>query len=136
MTYDTKIAIVVRNDLPIWKQLNLTAFLAGGLAGAYPEIIGEPYRDADGLLYTSLIRQPVLVFGASAEALKRARQRAVDRNVKVAVYTEALFQTSNDADNRAQVAAAHGPDLDLVGLGIHAERKVFDKIVDKLELLS
>jgi hypothetical protein len=136
MNYDTKIGVVVRKDLPTWKQLNLTAFIAGGLAGAFPEIVGEPYRDGDGLLYTPLVRQPVLIYGADLEALRRARQRAVDRQVRVAVYTEALFQTSNDADNRAAVARVAGSDLDLVGLGIYAERRVFDKIVDRLQLLS
>ena len=45
MTFDTKIAIVVRESLAQWQKLNVTAFLAGGLAGVYPEIVGERYRD-------------------------------------------------------------------------------------------
>ena len=52
--FDTKIAIVVREDLATWQKLNVTAFLMSGVVGAAPEIIGEPYRDAgctDRLLY-------------------------------------------------------------------------------------
>jgi hypothetical protein len=43
---------------------NVAAFLSGALAGTYPEIIGEPYRDADGRLYTPMIREPVFIYGA------------------------------------------------------------------------
>lgn len=46
--FDTKIAIVVRDDLQVWQKLNVTAFLMSGVVGAAPEIIGEPYRDAAG----------------------------------------------------------------------------------------
>ena len=44
--FDTKIAIVVRDDLATWQKLNVTAFLTSGIVGASPDIIGEAYRDA------------------------------------------------------------------------------------------
>jgi len=44
--FETKVAILVREDLPVWQKLNVTAFLATGIAGAAPEAIGEPYIDA------------------------------------------------------------------------------------------
>jgi hypothetical protein len=34
MTFDTKIAIVVRDDLAVWQKLNVTAFLTSGIVGA------------------------------------------------------------------------------------------------------
>jgi hypothetical protein len=46
--FDTKIAIVIRDDLLVWQKLNVTAFLMSGIIGAAPEIIGEPYQDAAG----------------------------------------------------------------------------------------
>ena len=46
--FDTKIAIVVREDLATWQKLNVTAFLMSGVVGANPAMIGEPYRDAAG----------------------------------------------------------------------------------------
>ena len=49
MRFDTKIAIVLRDDLETWQKLNVTAFLASGVA-ANPELLGEPYADADGTL--------------------------------------------------------------------------------------
>ncbi|MGO7202655.1 DUF2000 family protein, partial [Rhizobium ruizarguesonis] len=43
--FDTKIAVVLRNNLAGWQKLNVTAFLMTGIAGGHPEIIGEAYRD-------------------------------------------------------------------------------------------
>ena len=79
MRYDTKIAIVVRDDLATWQKLNIASFLAGGLAGTSPELAGEPYRDASGRFYGPLIRQPVLIFAASAAELTSVLQRAQQR---------------------------------------------------------
>ena len=45
MTFDTKIAIVVRDDLAMWQKLNVTAFLTTGIVGATEGLLGEPYED-------------------------------------------------------------------------------------------
>ena len=50
--HDTKIAIIVRDDLATWQKLNVTAFLMSGITGANPDIIGQTYRDT--LYYTHL----------------------------------------------------------------------------------
>lgn len=134
MRYDTKIAIVVRDDLATWQKLNVASFLAGGLVGASPELAGEPYHDASGRFYGPLIRQPVLIFAASAAELTTVLQRAQQRGVRPHLYTKELFATGNDIDNRAAVAAVATDALDLVGLGLHAERKEIDKIIKGLKL--
>lgn len=132
--FDTKIAIVVREDLATWQKLNVTAFLAGGLVGSTPALAGEPYADASGRFYGPLIRQPVLIFAATGDELALALRRAQDRGVKASLYTEALFATGNDADNRAAVAAVATDALALVGLAFHDERRQIDRIVKGLTL--
>ena len=134
MRYDTKIAIVVRDDLATWQKLNVASFLAGGLVGTAPELAGEPYQDASGRFYGPLIRQPVLIFAASGAELTNVLQRAQERGVRPHLYTKELFATGNDSDNRAAVAAVATDTLDLVGLGLHAERKEIDKIIKGLKL--
>jgi hypothetical protein len=136
MLYPTKTALVIRNDLAAWQKVNVAAFISGGLAHKFPEMIGEPYRDADATLYTPLIREPVFVYGADADAMRRTYERARDRNLDFAIYTEPLFKTSNDQDNRASVAACKREDLDLVGLGFHAERKIIDKLINSLKFMA
>ncbi|MFF4183622.1 DUF2000 family protein [Streptomyces sp. NPDC001691] len=125
--FDTKIAVLLRDDLHTWQRLNVTAFLVSGLGTVLPETIGEPYADADGTPYLPLFRQPVLVFEGSKEVLRSAHTRAVGRALPLGVFTSDMFSTGNDADNRAAVRAVTGADLDLVGLAVHGPRNAVDK---------
>jgi hypothetical protein len=127
---------VIRTDLEAWQKLNVAAFLAGGIAAAFPECVGEPYEDGSGTQYLPLIGQPILIYGAERAALTRALERALARGVKPAVYTEEMFKTTHDAANRDVVKAVARADLSLVGLAMRAERKVIDKIVDGLKFHS
>ena len=136
MIYETKTALVIRRDLAGWQVANVAAFLAGGLAGTHAAMMGEPYRDGAGRAYTALIREPVFVFGATLDELRRTHGRALSRELVPALYIAPMFATTNDADNRAAVAAADPEALDLVGLGIHGPRKTIDKVVNGLRFLS
>jgi hypothetical protein len=136
MQFDTKIAVVIRTDLEPWQKLNVAAFLAGGIAAAFLECVGQPYQDGSGTKYLSLIGQPILIYGADRAALTRALERALARGVTPAVYTEDMFRTTHDAANRDAVKAVARADLNLVGLAMRAERKLIDKIVDGLKFHS
>ncbi|QQS15197.1 MAG: DUF2000 family protein [Rhodospirillales bacterium] len=133
MRFDTKIAMVVRSDLAVWQKLNVAAFLSGGVAAAFPECVGAPYEDGSATRYRALIGQPILIYGADRPALARALDRALQRGVEPAVYTEEMFATGHDAANRAVVKAVARSDLNLVGIAVRAERKTVDKIVDGLK---
>jgi hypothetical protein len=132
--FETKIVIVLRADVPVWQRLNMTAFLASGIAAGAPEAIGEPYEDGDGTKYLPMFVQPVLVFAADADELTRTRARAISRGIVPAVFTEQLFDTGNDTDNRAAVRAVPAAGLALTGLGFRAERRDADKITKGLRL--
>lgn len=136
MRFETKIAIAVRDDLQNWQKLNVTAFLASGIAGAAPEIMGKPYEDADGNAYLELFQQPVVVYAGSADQLSAVHQRALAREVAMAIYTEDMFATGNDDDNRAVVRAVAAGDLRFAGLAAHGPRNAIDKIFKGLTLHS
>jgi len=125
--FDTKIAVLLRDDLQTWQRLNVTAFLVSGIAGTRPEVVGEPYADADGTSYLPMFRQPVLVYEGERELLTTAHRRALDRGLDVAVYTAELFATGNDRDNRAAVAAVARDKLDLVGIAVYGPRNAVDR---------
>ena len=127
--FATKIALAVRDDLATWQRLNVTAFLTSGIAADLPELVGQPYADADGQAYLPILGMPVLVFEASAETLRSARERALSRGLPVAVYTADMFSTGHDAANRAVVEAVGGADLDLVGLAVHGPKNGVDKVL-------
>jgi hypothetical protein len=127
--FDTKIAVLLRDDLASWQALNVTAFLVSGLAARTPEIIGEDYEDGDGVKYLPMFGQPVLVFQGDADMIKKAHRRAGERGLRTAVFTEELFQTGNDTDNRAAVKGVPTEKLNLVGIALHGPRNAVDKIV-------
>ena len=128
MRFDTKIAIAVRDDLAGWQQLNVTAFLASGVAAGVPETAGKPYEDGSGHRYLEMFRQPVLVYAADGPLLTTVRERAAGRGLTTAIYTEDLFATDNDDDNRAAVRAVASADLNLVGVAVYGPRNAVDKV--------
>lgn len=128
MIFETKIAIVVREDLQVWQKLNVTAFLMSGIVGAAPEMIGEPYRDASGNVYQSLSVQPVIALAADQPTLAAIHRRVLERGVRCALYIDAMFATGHDAANRS-VFAEHAPgSVAIAGIALREERKLVDKI--------
>ena len=127
MRFDTKIAIAVRTDLEPWQKLNVTAFLASGIA-ATADVMGKPYEDGSGNTYLELFRQPVVVYAADDEVLSQAHQRALARGLPMAIYTMDMFATGHDDDNRAVVRAVEAADLRFAGLALHGPRNAVDKV--------
>jgi hypothetical protein len=127
--FDTKIAVLIRDDVKFWQRLNMTGFLVSGLGTQVPEVIGEPYEDADGTSYLPMFRQPVLVFEGSKEVLTAAHRKAAERGFPLAVFTSDLFASGNDRDNRAAVKSVGRDSLDLVGLALYGPKNPVDKIL-------
>ncbi len=126
--FDTKVVVVLRDELLPWQELNVTAFLMTGIATSAPHLTGEPYRDRDGNTYLPLLVQPVTVLSAGPELLARAREKALEREMALAIYTREMFSTGHDAANRAAVAAVAAAELDLVGIAVRGPRNAVDKI--------
>lgn len=125
--FDTKVAILVLDDLATWQQLNVTAFLATGIAAAAPETMGEPYMDAAGREFASLLGQPMLIFTAGESELKRAHRISGEKGLVTTAYVRALFSTGHDAANREAFKAEPADAPDLVGIAIRGPKKDVDK---------
>ena len=134
MRFETKIAIVVRADLAVWQQLNVTAFLASGIAAAFGDTIGKPYEDGSGNRYLELFRQPVLVYAGDTAGLGTVRERAVSRDMATAIYTEDMFSTGHDEANRAVVRDVPAGELRLAGIAVYGPRNAVDKVCKGLSL--
>ena len=126
--FDTKIAIVLREDLAIWQKLNVTAFLVSGIVAQFPAVIGEPYRDAVGNLYNPMSIQPVIVLSTDQAGLSAIHRRALERGVTTSLYIEEMFATGHDTANRAVFAEFDPDSAKVVGLALRADRKLADKI--------
>jgi len=134
VVWETKIAVVLRDDLLDWQKLNVTAFTVSGIAATVEDVVGEPYVDGSGTTYLPMFRQPVLVFLGTGEKLSQIHERALNRGVRCAIYTEELFNTNNDEHNRAQVLAVPSDKLQLVGIAMRADRRTIDKVVKGVTL--
>ncbi len=127
MIFDTKVAILVLDDLAMWQKLNVTAFLATGIAGAAPEAMGDVYEDAAGRHYARLFGQPMLVFAATPADLQRAHRVSLERDLTRAAYVRAMLATGHDAANRDVFRKDDPSAPDLVGLAVRGPKKDTDK---------
>ncbi|MEE9413702.1 MAG: DUF2000 domain-containing protein [Acidimicrobiales bacterium] len=136
MNTSWKLAVAVRDDLESWQKLNVVAFVSSGIGTERPKVIGLPYVDASGQTYPPIFGLPVRIFAGDTAGLRRAFNRGLGRDVLVSVYTDEMFLTMNDADNRAVVAAAATEDLTIAGFAVAGDAKQIDKVFDKLRLHS
>ena len=132
--FDTKFAIVLRDDLATWQKLNITAFLTSGIIAGKPDLIGEIYRDASDNAYNALSVQPIIVLGADTATLKMIHRRTLERQVRTSLYIEEMFATGHDAANRAVFAEFAPDDARVVGIALHEERKLVDKLTKGAKL--
>ncbi len=123
MIFETKVAILVLHDLPVWQKLNVTAFIATGISGAVPQAMGDPYEDAAGRRHTPLLGQPMLIFSATPDVLQRAWQQSIQRDLIRAPYVRAMFETGHDVANRAAFKAENADAPDLVGLALYGPKE-------------
>jgi hypothetical protein len=119
---------------PRWQKLNVAAFLASGIVRSVEDIIGRPYEDADGTTYLPLCRQPITILEGDGPTLSSALGRALDRQLRVAVYTDQVFMTTNEADNRAGVKAVPRVQMHLAGIGVYGQRGAVDKALRNVRL--
>ncbi len=128
------IKVVVLDDLITWQKLNITAFLMGGI-GNLNETCGDVYQDKSGKEYLPIIKQPVVIYKANQEEIKKTFDKANARDdFKVAIYTRELFDTYSDVDNRAAVARVETDDLDIVGLAIYGPKNPLNKCFKNISL--
>ena len=129
MEFETKVAIVVAEDLESWQKLNVVSFLTSGIVGQFPKIIGDVYIDKSESEYWPLSIQPTMILKASREKLQTILLRTKSRGIGAALYIEDMFATGHDAANRGTVRGYATEDLPVVGIGIRADKKIVDKVL-------
>lgn len=134
MTYENKIAIIIRNDLQTWQKLNVASFLASAVAIQFPETHGAKFINASGSEYPPFIKHPILIYKADTQAdIQRAFQRARERGLHVGIYTEPLFATKNEDENHVEISRFSDETQVLAGIVIYGENKQVNKALDGLK---
>ncbi|MFD1148386.1 DUF2000 domain-containing protein [Saccharothrix hoggarensis] len=119
----TKLALVVRDDLPPNLAANAAVNLGLTLGARLPDLLGEDGEDADGALHLGLNTHPVPVLTASAEQLKALHRadgvlkigftEVARRSRAYGEYLEALART---ADPEYVAVALYGPRAEVTRL--------------------
>lgn len=135
MIYDTKIAIVVRNDLQPWQKLNITAFLMSGIS-ATQDIVGEPYIDRDGKKYLPISKQPILIFAANREEIREVFEKTLNKEIEMSIYTEEMLNSCSEQESMAKIATFKTDQLNIIGIGMRGKRNPVDRILKNLKLHS
>ena len=137
MSYDNKIAIVLKNDLQSWQKLNVAAFLASSVAIEFPETHGKPFINASNAQYLPFIKHPILIFKAETNAeITRAFNRAKERALHIGIYTDPLFATKNEEENLIEIAKCTDETQNLVGIIVYGDTKKVNKALDGLKFHS
>jgi hypothetical protein len=132
--YDNKIALIIKNDLQSWQKLNVASFLASSIAIKFPDTHGNDFINASGSAYLPFIKHPILIYKAESEAeIKRAFNRAKERELHIGIYTEPLFATKNEEENHIEIAKNSDENQVLVGIAIYGENKKVNKAIDGLK---
>ncbi|MDO4667888.1 MAG: DUF2000 family protein [Streptococcus sp.] len=131
--FDTKIAIILLDELEVWKKLNVTSFLMSGISGTQ-NIIGEEYIDKSLTRYLPMSRQPIMIFESDRENLKTLLRKSLTKDTVISIFTEELFQTFNDEDNRKKIQEFYTDDLNLVGIGLKGKKQHIDKLLKGYKL--
>ncbi len=132
--YENKIALVIKDDLQSWQKLNVASFLASSIAIKFPATHANEFINASGSVYLPFIKHPILIYKADSEAeIKRAFNRAKERELAIGIYTEPLFATKNEAENHIEIAKCTDENQILVGIAIYGESKKVSKALDGLK---
>jgi Protein of unknown function (DUF2000) len=67
--FDTKIVVILQDELPVWKKLNVTAFVVSGIAATADGVVGARYVDGSGKSYLADVPP-------AGHGLRRKRRRA------------------------------------------------------------
>ena len=137
MAYENKIAIVIKNDLESWQKLNVASFLASSVAIQFPDTHGKPFINASKSDYLPFIKHPILIYKADTDAeIKRAFNRAKERELNIGIYTASLFATKNEEENLIEIAKYKDDEQNLVGIVVYGDSKKVNKALDSLKFHS
>ena len=131
--FETKTAIVLERGLLAWQELNVTAFLASAVAHKHPNTMGPVFTDASKVDYLAIFRQPVLIFQADGNKLRKTYRLARERGLEIGIYTRPIFQTQGD-DNLRAIAAVTETEQDLVGIVVYGKTELVNQCTKHISL--
>ena len=73
-----KCVFILSEGLAPGVALNCTALLGSSLGSHFPELIGDNYKDADGVFHLGLLSLPIIILKATEDELIQIRHNALE----------------------------------------------------------
>lgn len=127
----TRIALVLRADLPPGLAANAAVVLGLSLGARLPDTLGDDGKDADGTTHLGITDHPVPVLTADAATIKALHAA---EGVTAIGFTEVARRARAYDAYLEDLARAHDPEF--VAVALHGPREVVTRLTRKLPLLS
>lgn len=133
----TKVALVLREDLPVAHAVNASAVLALSLGGRIGDSLGRDGEDASGRTHSGLNVHPIPVLSASEEALKALLERAsAADDVQLVSLNETARRSRDYEDYLTELKAVPAEALEYLGVIVHGPRNKVSRLTRHLPLLG
>ncbi|WP_447005554.1 DUF2000 domain-containing protein [Saccharothrix isguenensis] len=126
----TKLALVLRDDLPANLAANAAVVLGLTLGGRLPDLLGDDAKDAEGTVHLGLNTHPVPVLTAPGDTLK-ALHRA--EGVLKIGFTEVARRSRGYPEYLEALATAEDPEF--VAVALYGPRADVSRLTRKLPLM-
>ena len=134
---EKKCVMVLDAGLPVGLAVNAAAVLAVTVGRKIESIVGSDVADVSGNSHVGLVDIPIPVLKADAGALVDIRSRAVTMDGLLVVGFTDVAQTSRTYEEYTKRMAASAPgDLEYLGVALHGDKRLVNKLTGSLPLLK
>ena len=127
--------IIMDRDLNGGLLANAIAVIALTVGQRHPALVGEPLVDASGVAHPGLIPTGIPMLCASQDELVTIRQQALERECDVVDFPVEGQQTKNYDEFMEMTSHIPTEDMQYTGIAVIGQKKVVNKIVNKLDLI-
>ncbi|GAA0973296.1 MULTISPECIES: DUF2000 domain-containing protein [Nocardiopsidaceae] len=135
MTMDTKLVVILREDLPPAIAANAGVVLGLALGGRLENSVAADTKDADGGVHAGLNPHPVPTLVASGERLREIKAGADEQDLTVVGFNEVARRSRDYGAYMDALAATPASDLEYAGVALHGPRTVVNKLTRQLPLM-
>jgi hypothetical protein len=135
MGMETKLVVVLREDLEPAVATNAGVVLGLALGGRLENSVAADGKDAGGSVHAGLNPHPVPTLVASGERLRALKAGADERGVTVVGFNEVARRARDYVQYLDALAVTDPEDVEYVGLALYGPRGDINKLTGKLPLM-
>lgn len=131
MIIDKKIAIAISDHLLIEQKLQVVAFLTSGLVAQHSDVMGAPYEDFEGNLFSPVMKCYPHIHCVDEMAIGNMHHRAISQSIMITVFVEEWFGMADDEARRAIFQHFDPNTVNVVGMAIYAPRDTVAQVLGR-----